>query len=55
MDQLLMLTQLELDGHSSESHYAAAIRDWLLANAGRPCVSRRAISDRKGTSSLREP
>jgi hypothetical protein len=34
MDRLLMLPQLELDEHSSEAMYAAAVRDWLLSNGG---------------------
>jgi hypothetical protein len=55
MDRLLMLLQLELDGYSSEQVYAAAIRDWLLSNGGRPRLPRRAIADPNGASSLRAP
>lgn len=55
MDRLLMLLQLELDGHSREAMYAATIREWLLNNGGRPRLPRHAIADPKGTSSLRAP
>jgi hypothetical protein len=55
MDRLLMLLQLELDGYASDQVYAAAIRDWLLSNGGRPRLPRRAIADPTGTSSLRAP
>lgn len=54
-DRLLMLLHLELDGYSSEQVYAAAIRDWLLSNGGRPRLPRRAIADPQGLSSLRAP
>jgi hypothetical protein len=55
MDLLRMLLRLELDGRCSEAMYAAAIRDRLLSNGGRPRLPRRAIADAKGTSSLRAP
>lgn len=55
LNRLLMLFQLEANGQANENEYAQAIRDWLLANNGRPRVARRGIVDPAGTPSLRPP
>jgi hypothetical protein len=53
LNRLLMLFQLEANAQANETEYAKAIRDWLLANGGRPRVGRRAITDVAGSPSLR--
>jgi len=55
MDRLLMLMQLELNGLADEAAYAQSIREWLITNAGRPAVERRAVTDHDGPSLLSEP
>lgn len=52
-NRLLMLIHLEMDGYSDEREYAAFIREWLMTNAGRPLLNRRAVTDQGGHSSLR--
>lgn len=53
LNRLLMLMQLHANGLDSQTEYAKTIRDWLLANDGRPRVRRRAVADRFGAPSLR--
>jgi hypothetical protein len=53
MNRLLMLMQLHANGLDSQTEYAKTIRDWLLANDGRPRVPRRAVADPTGSPSLR--
>jgi hypothetical protein len=53
LNRLLMLMQLHANGLDSQTEYAKCIRDWLLANDGRPRVARRAVADRLGAPSLR--
>jgi hypothetical protein len=55
MDRLLMLMQLQLNGLADETAYAKVIREWLIANHGRPAVQRRAVTDHAGPSLLSEP
>jgi hypothetical protein len=55
MDRLLMLMQLELNGLADETAYAKLIREWLIANDGRPTVERRAVIDHGGPSLLSKP
>jgi hypothetical protein len=52
-NRMLMLMQLHANGDDSEVAYRKAIRDWLLANAGRPRAPRRAVTDLLGQPSLR--
>ena len=52
-NRMLMLMQLHANGDDSEVAYRKAIRDWLLANAGRPRAPRRALTDLLGHPSLR--
>jgi len=52
-NRMLMLMQLHANGDDSEVAYRKAIRDWLLANAGRPRPPRRAVTDLLGRPSLR--
>jgi hypothetical protein len=56
LNRLLMLMQLELSNQPADvDAYTASIRDWLATNGVRPRVGRRAVTDRKGTSSLLSP
>lgn len=50
---MLMLMQLHANGDDSEVAYRKTVRDWLLANAGRPRAPRRAVTDLLGHPSLR--
>jgi len=50
---MLMLMQLHANGDDSGVAYGKAIRDRLLANAGRPRGTRRAVTDLLGQPSLR--
>jgi hypothetical protein len=52
LDRLLMLMQLQLNDLGEVDAYTVAIRDWLLANNGRPVAPRRAITDRDRPSLL---
>lgn len=47
-----MLMQLQLNDLADVDTYAVAIRDWLIANDGRPVGRRRAITDRTTPSLL---
>ena len=53
LNRLLLLMQLHLHGWDEQTAYATAIRDWLIANNGRPRGVRRAIADPRGAPSLR--
>jgi hypothetical protein len=53
LNRLLMLMQLHVNGHDSQVAYTTAIRDWLIANQGRPVIGRRDIADAMGNASLR--
>lgn len=53
LNRLLMLMQLHLNGLDDQTAYTTAIRDWLIANDGRPRGRRRAIADPRGAPSLR--
>jgi hypothetical protein len=53
LNRLLLLLQLHVNGHDSQVAYTTAIRDWLIANDGRPVGRRRDIADPKGAPSLR--
>lgn len=53
LNRLLLLMQLHLNGLDRQTAYTTAIRDWLIANGGRPRIVRRAIADRRGAPSLR--
>ena len=52
LDRLLLLLQLEANGHADERGYAKEIRDWLALTGGRPATARRVIADRSGRPSL---
>ena len=54
LNPLLLLMQLQLNGQADEDAYTIAIRDWLIANAGK-VPSRRVIADPYGKPSLRKP
>jgi len=51
--RLLLLMQLHANRQDDVRAYATDIRAWLEANAGRPRVDRRAITDRRDQPSLR--
>ena len=51
--RLLLLMQLRANRQDDVRAYATDIRAWLEANAGRPRVDRRAITDRRDQPSLR--
>jgi hypothetical protein len=53
LNRLLMLMQLHVDGHDSQVAHTTAIRNWLIANQGRPLIGRRDIADARGNASLR--
>jgi hypothetical protein len=55
LNRLLLLFQLEANGHADERAYAKTIRDWLEATGGRPSIPRRAIADPAARPSLRDP
>lgn len=52
LDRLLMLMQLQLNDLADVDACAIAIRDWLVANDGRPMGQRRAVTDRDKPSLL---
>jgi hypothetical protein len=52
LNRLLMLFQLELNGKADRSTWTRAIRDFLLANGGRPAGTRRAIADPRDAPSM---
>lgn len=52
LDRLLMLMQLQLNDLADVDTYAVAIRDWLIANDGRPLGQRRAVADHDEPSLL---
>jgi len=45
LNRLLLLLQLEANGHADERAYAKDIREWLEVTGGRPSTARRAITD----------
>jgi hypothetical protein len=49
-----MLMQLQLNNLADVDAYAVAIRDWLIANDGRPVGERRAVTDTAAPSLLSE-
>jgi hypothetical protein len=53
LNRLLLLFALDLNGNAKRSVWTRLIRDWLLANGGRPNAKRRAITDPQGMPSLR--
>jgi len=55
LNRLLLLLQLEANGHANERRYAKDIRDWLEHSGGRPATPRRAIVDPTDRPSLRDP
>jgi hypothetical protein len=55
LNRLLLLLQLEANGHADERTYAKDIRDWLELTGGRPATPRRAIADPTERPSLRDP
>ena len=55
LNRLLLLLQLEANGHADERGYAKDIRDWLELTGGRPGTARRVIADPSGRPSLRDP
>lgn len=55
LNRLLLLLQLEANGHADERMYAKDIRDWLELTGGRPATPRRAIADPTARPSLRDP
>ena len=55
LNRLLLLFQLEANGHADERGYAKQIRAWLEAAGGRPSIPRRAIADPAARPSLRDP
>lgn len=55
LNRLLLLLQLEANGHADERGYAKDIRDWLELTGGRPSTARRAIADAAARPSLRDP
>jgi hypothetical protein len=55
LNRLLLLFQLEANGHADERGYAKSIRGWLEATGGRPSIPRRAIADPAARPSLRDP
>lgn len=55
LNRLLLLLQLEANGHADERGYAKDIRDWLETTGGRPATPRRAIADSMAQPSLRDP
>jgi hypothetical protein len=55
LNRLLLLLQLEANGHADERGYAKEIRDWLELTGGRPSTARRVIADPSGRPSLRDP
>ena len=52
-NRLLLLMQLHANRQDDPLAYAKDIRAWLEANAGRPRLPRRAVTDRAGQPSLR--
>jgi len=52
LDRLLMLMQLQLNDVADVDAYAVAIRDWLIANDGRPTGRRRGVTDHDTPSLL---
>ena len=55
LNRLLLLFQLEVNGHADERGYAKSIRGWLETTGGRPSIPRRAIADPAARPSLRDP
>jgi len=55
LNRLLLLLQLEANGHADERGYAKDIREWLEATGGRPSTARRAVADPAARPSLRDP
>ncbi|MCA1681426.1 MAG: hypothetical protein LC777_22005, partial [Actinobacteria bacterium] len=55
LNRLLLLLQLEANGHADERRYAKDIREWLEPTGGRPSTARRAIADPAARPSLRDP
>ena len=55
LNRLLLLLQLEANGHADERSYAKDIRHWLEVTGGRPATPRRAIADPTTRPSLRDP
>jgi len=55
LNRLLLLLQLEANGHADERGYAKDIRDWLELTGGRPGTARRVIADPAARPSLRDP
>ena len=55
LNRLLLLLQLQANGHADERGYAKDIRDWLELTGGRPGTARRVIADPSGRPSLRDP
>jgi hypothetical protein len=49
----LDLSALHVNGHDSQVAYTTAIRNWLIANQGRPIIRRRDVADARGNASLR--
>lgn len=54
LDRLLLLMQLQLNELAHVDAYTVAIRDWLIANDGRPIGRRRGVTDHD-TPSLLSP
>jgi len=50
---MLMLMQLHANRQDDQRAYVRHIRDWLVANQGRPSIARRAVVDVGGDASLR--
>ncbi|MDQ2761500.1 MAG: hypothetical protein M3Y17_14040, partial [Actinomycetota bacterium] len=55
LNRLLLLFQLEANGHADERTYAKNIRDWLEPTDGRPATPRRALADPTAQPSMRDP
>jgi hypothetical protein len=55
LNRLLLLFQLEANGHADERGYAKTIRERLETTGGRPSIPRRAIADSATRPSLRDP
>lgn len=55
LNRLLLLFQLEANGHADERTYAKNIRDWLEPTGGRPATPRRALADPTAQPSMRDP
>lgn len=53
LNRLLMLMQLHINGDDDIQAYSKTIREWLVANGGRPAGRRRSIADPASSASLR--